>query len=212
MPPIDRIQGRKKIDLNSVRACPARSRLPDQPRKREVRRGRDRCPGPRYGADMESRIIGLRAQDVYSGLQTVDQTSGIIAAELDVTRLTGMAATVAANIKGIDIIKDPKTLRVIAAQQWGIDSFALPHVLELLQEVDYVTLRQNARGKTIEIDEHIPLLHDARAAYRSMWEQGILEQPMVDLALAEAFEERRHANLSAVERLGRLLSLALAGP
>jgi len=50
---------------------------------------------------------------------------------------------------------------------------------------------------------------DARAAYRSMWEQGILEQPMVDLALAEAFEERRHANLSAVERLGRLLSLAL---
>jgi len=31
---------------------------------------------------MESRVIGLRAQDVYSGLQTVDQTSGIIAAEL----------------------------------------------------------------------------------------------------------------------------------
>src|SRR5262245_59310644 len=98
---------------------------------------------------MESRTIGRRAQDVYSGLQTVDQTSGIIAAELDVTRLTGMAATVAANIKGIDIIKDPKTLRVIAAQQWGIDSFALPQVLTMLQEVDYVTLRQNARGKTV---------------------------------------------------------------
>jgi hypothetical protein len=50
---------------------------------------------------------------------------------------------------------------------------------------------------------------DARAACRSMWEQEILEQPMVDLALAEAFEERHHANLSAVERLMRLLSLAL---
>ncbi len=47
--------------------------------------------------------MGLRAQDVYSGLQTVDQTSGIIAAELDATRLAGMAATVAANIKGIDL-------------------------------------------------------------------------------------------------------------
>jgi hypothetical protein len=109
---------------------------------------------------MESRVVGLRAQDVYSGLQTVDQTSGIIAAELDATRLTGMAATVAANIKGIDIIKDPRTLKIIAAQQWGIDSFALPRVLEVLQEVDYVTLREDARGKTVEIDEHIPLLHD----------------------------------------------------
>lgn len=109
---------------------------------------------------MESRVVGLRAQDVYSGLQTVDQTSGIIAAELEATRLTGMAATVAANIKGIDIIKDPRTLKIIAAQQWGIDSFALPGVLQVLQEVGYVTLRQDARGRTVEIDEHIPLLHD----------------------------------------------------
>jgi hypothetical protein len=49
---------------------------------------------------------------------------------------------------------------VVAAQQWGIDSLALPHVLQLLQEVDYVTLHQDARGKTAQIDEHIPLLHD----------------------------------------------------
>src|SRR5919106_4905095 len=109
---------------------------------------------------MDSRVVGLRAQDVYSGLQTVDQTSGIIAAELDTTRLTGMAATVAANIKGIDLIKDPKTLTVIAAQQWGIDSFALPKVLEVLEEVGYITRHTDARGKVTEIDEHIPLLHD----------------------------------------------------
>ncbi len=109
---------------------------------------------------MNSRVVGLRAQDVYSGLQTVDQTSGIIAAELDDTRLTGMAATVAANIKGIDLIKDPKVLTIIAAQQWGIDSFALPGVLEVMQEVGYVTLHKDVRGKVSEIDEHIPLLHD----------------------------------------------------
>lgn len=109
---------------------------------------------------MDPRVVGLRAQDVYSGLQTVDQTSGIIAAELEATRLTGMAATVAANIKGIDLIKDPKTLTVIAAQQWGIDSLALPMVLEVLQEVEYITLHKDARGKTTQIDEHIPLLHD----------------------------------------------------
>ncbi len=109
---------------------------------------------------MDPRVVGLRAQDVYSGLQTVDQTSGIIAAELDATRLAGMAATVAANIKGIDLIKDPKTLRIIAAQQWGIDSFALPKVLETLQEVDYITIHKDERGKESEIDERIPLLHD----------------------------------------------------
>lgn len=109
---------------------------------------------------MDSRVVGLRAQDVYSGLQTVDQTSGIIAAELDATRLTGMAATVAANIKGIDLIKDPKTLTVIAAQQWGIDSFALPRVREVLEEIGYITQHKSAHGKVTEIDEHIPLLHD----------------------------------------------------
>ncbi|HEU5064018.1 MAG TPA: hypothetical protein VFT79_12840 [Solirubrobacterales bacterium] len=109
---------------------------------------------------MDSKLVGLRAQDVYSGLQTVDQTSGLIAAELDTTRLTGMAATVAANIKGIDLIKDPKVLKVIAAQQWGIDSFALPQVLQVLQEVDYVTLHEDRHKNVTRIEEHIPLLHD----------------------------------------------------
>ena len=109
---------------------------------------------------MDERVAALRAQDVYSGLQTVDQTSGLIAAELEATRLTGMAATVAANIKGIDLIKDARILKIIAAQQWGIDSFALPKVLEVLQDVDYITLHKDVRGKVTEIDERIPLLHD----------------------------------------------------
>jgi hypothetical protein len=109
---------------------------------------------------VDPRVAALRAQDVYSGLQTIDQTSGLIAAELAATRLTGMAATIAANIKGIDLIREPKALTIIAAQQWGIDSFALPKVLEVLQEVDYVTLHQSSRGKLTHIDEHIPLLHD----------------------------------------------------
>jgi hypothetical protein len=117
-------------------------------------------PSNGYVFFVDSKSVGLRSQDVYSGLQTVDQTSGLIATELDVTRLTGMAATVASNIKGIDLIKDPKVLTLIAAQQWGIDSFVLPQVLEVLQEVDYVTLHEDGRKKVIRIEEHIPLLHD----------------------------------------------------
>lgn len=50
----------------------------------------------------------------------------------------------------------------------------------------------------------------AGATYRALWEQGILEQPMVDLALAEAFEERRKQNAQVVTRLTLFLALALA--
>lgn len=49
-----------------------------------------------------------------------------------------------------------------------------------------------------------------QATYRALWEQEILEQPMVDLALADAFEERWEKNKRTVGRLVWLLGLALA--
>lgn len=109
--------------------------------------------------DLESRLVGLRSQDVYGGLQTVDQTSGLVAGELNATRLTGMAATIASNIKGVDVVDNIKALTVIASHQWGIDSLALPRVLEILEEVGYITVHRS-HGKIAKIDEHIHLLHD----------------------------------------------------
>jgi hypothetical protein len=50
---------------------------------------------------------------------------------------------------------------------------------------------------------------NAPATYRELWEQGILEQPMVDLALADAFEEQRETNSRAVKRLSWFLAVAL---
>lgn len=50
---------------------------------------------------------------------------------------------------------------------------------------------------------------NAPATYRALWDKGILEQPMVDLALADAFEEQREANSRAVRRLVWLLGVAL---
>jgi hypothetical protein len=38
----------------------------------------------------------------------------------------------------------------------------------------------------------------------------MLEQPMVDLALAEAFEERRRQNARTVRRLVRFLAVSLS--
>ena len=49
----------------------------------------------------------------------------------------------------------------------------------------------------------------AGATYRSLWEQGGTEQPTVDIALAEAFEERREENRPTVERFTLFLALAL---
>jgi hypothetical protein len=49
----------------------------------------------------------------------------------------------------------------------------------------------------------------AAATYRSLWEQSIVEQPLVDLALADAFEERRDENSEVVKRLVLFLAWAL---
>jgi hypothetical protein len=50
----------------------------------------------------------------------------------------------------------------------------------------------------------------AGTTYGALWDQGIVEQPMVDLALADAFEERRNQNAKVVERLVLFLALTLA--
>jgi hypothetical protein len=133
------------------------------------------------------RDIGLRAQDVYSGLQTVDQTSGLIAAELEATRLTGMAATVAANIRGIDVIGDVRALTVVAAQQWGIDGLALRAVLDVLEEVDYITRHKDIHGRVAQIDERVPLLHGDM--YETLGEQWLSNDPTeVDEASVDALD------------------------
>lgn len=51
---------------------------------------------------------------------------------------------------------------------------------------------------------------NAPATYRALWKQEILEQPMVDLALADAFEEQRASNTKIVKRLVGFLAIALA--
>jgi hypothetical protein len=50
----------------------------------------------------------------------------------------------------------------------------------------------------------------AGATYRALRDRGSLEQPVVDLVLAELFEGRRDDNAKVVDRLGWFLTLALA--
>jgi hypothetical protein len=50
----------------------------------------------------------------------------------------------------------------------------------------------------------------AGETYRELWERDLLEQPMADIALADAFEERRRENAEVVSWLVQLLAFALA--
>ena len=49
----------------------------------------------------------------------------------------------------------------------------------------------------------------AGETYRELWKLDVLEQPMIDLALAEALDERREENAKSVSRLVLWLALAL---
>ena len=50
---------------------------------------------------------------------------------------------------------------------------------------------------------------NAAETYRQLFNLGIVDQPLVDLTLAETFDERRAANAGVVVSLTTLLSLAL---
>jgi hypothetical protein len=46
---------------------------------------------------------------------------------------------------------------------------------------------------------------DARATYQALWDQQILEQPMLDLVLADTFHDRREDNMGVVTKMKTLL-------
>ena len=50
---------------------------------------------------------------------------------------------------------------------------------------------------------------DARATYQALWDQQILEQPMLDLVLADTFHDRREDNMAVVTKMKAMLGLAL---
>jgi hypothetical protein len=51
---------------------------------------------------------------------------------------------------------------------------------------------------------------NATATYRELFNNDIVDQPLVDLALAETFDQRRAENREVVRQITRCLGLALA--
>jgi len=100
--------------------------------------------------------IGIRAQDIQTGLQDVQ--ASLLDAETKKVRLVGMAERLAIHIRGSDVITDCKKLEYIATQ-FGIDALTLPSVLNVLEELDWVTVEKS--GTDIKkVEETIPYFSD----------------------------------------------------
>jgi hypothetical protein len=111
---------------------------------------------------------GLRCQDVHAGLRGVDPNSAPLA-HLEDTRLVGMAASLAAAIRGQDIVRDAQALKVVAADQLDVDSLAFNQVIELLDEAGFVSGVKRQGGKIQNFTEQVPFHQDLYSRLGEVW-------------------------------------------
>ncbi|MDQ7806252.1 hypothetical protein Q5425_21120 [Amycolatopsis sp. A133] len=111
---------------------------------------------------MESFDEGLRCQDVHAGLRNVDPNSGALT-PLAETQLIGMAASLAALIRGRDVIADAQALRAVAAEQLDVNQFAFDAVIGALADVDFVQGVQTSGGRITRFTENVPYYDDLYA-------------------------------------------------
>ncbi|MEJ7567991.1 MAG: hypothetical protein WKF41_06970 [Gaiellaceae bacterium] len=136
--------------------------------------------------------IGLRCHDVHQGMGNVDTRSAHIA-QLGTTRLIGMAANLAVNLRGLDVVEDANALRQIAAQELGVESLAFDSVIGVLEEAGMVRVRRPSPSK-VQIDENVPYHQNLYELLGKIWDERApseLERETVGLvnALAEAPRE-----------------------
>jgi hypothetical protein len=81
-----------------------------------------------------------------------------------------MAAALAVNIRGRDVIDDPDALKVIAAEQLGIEGFAFMPVINILQELGFARLEQRG-SRLVKIYETVPLHHSVFQDLGTHWRE-----------------------------------------
>jgi hypothetical protein len=133
---------------------------------------------------------GLRCQDVNAGVRNFDATSPILI-PVKKTRLTGMAADLAALVRDRSLIADMGALEVIAAAELDIPSTSFDAVLSLLEEVGLVELTRSGREVT-GLTSEVPF-------YRDLYE-----------ILGRAWRDRRPSQLE--EELVAVVDRLAAGP
>jgi hypothetical protein len=146
-------------------------------------------------SSLNAADIGLRCHDVHHGLTNVDPRSGHVA-KLKTTRIVGMAANLAVNLRGMDVVEDGEALEQIAAEELGVDSLAFDEVLRLLGDADMVTVRRTGTS-SYKIEERVPFHQNLYETLGLIWEDRHppdIERETVALteALAEAPRELDH--------------------
>lgn len=122
---------------------------------------------------VEGFYAGLRCHDVHSGLRNVDPNSGSLTPLAD-TRVVGMAAGLAALVRGQDVITDAEALKAIVAEQLDISPYAFPDVVETLERAGFVDQVVRRGTKIVSFTETVPF---HRALYDGLGESWRDRQP-----------------------------------
>ncbi|MGW8569841.1 hypothetical protein [Streptomyces niveus] len=113
---------------------------------------------------------GLRCQDVHAGLRNVDPNSGALGPLMD-TQMIGMAASLAALIRGQEVIDNAPALRAVAAEQLDVNQFAFDPVILALEDLGFVEGVQRSGGKVTRFTESVPYYDSLYARLGEAWRE-----------------------------------------
>ena len=116
---------------------------------------------------MDIYAQGLRCQDVNAGVRNFDATSPILT-PMKKTRLVGMAADLAALVRGRELISDMGALESVAAAELDIPSTSFDAVLTLLEEARLVDLTHD-RGEITGLTSEVPQYRDLYTILAGIW-------------------------------------------
>lgn len=132
------------------------------------------------GGGVDSYTQGLRCQDVNAGVRNFDAASPVLT-PVKKTRLVGMAADLAALVRGTEIISDMAALESVAAAELDIPSTSFDTVVGLLEESGLVDPTRTA-GEITGLTSEVPHYRDLYAILGKAWRQrrpSQLEEEMI---------------------------------
>ena len=117
---------------------------------------------------MDPYKMGLRCQDVNSGLRTFDAASPSLT-PLKKTRLVGMGADLAALVRDTPLISDMAALESVCAAELDIPSTSFDSVLGVLEAADLVILTRNSAGDVTGLTSQVPYYRDLYTILGQAW-------------------------------------------
>ncbi|KSU55034.1 hypothetical protein [Microbacterium enclense] len=151
---------------------------------------------------MDNFTEGLRCQDVTAGLRNLHPMDASLAA-LSETQRVGMAAGVAALIRGQDVVEDASNLRTIVAEQLDVPAVAFNSVIDTLEQAQLVTDVKRAGQRVVSFSEKVPFYSDLYTRLGGAWREAApsgLEQQV--LLLVDSLAKSPIARDDLVDRVG----------